>query len=174
MRIVGGRWAGQELVSPGGRVRPSAEAVREALMEAVEDDLKGARILDLFAGTGALGLEALSRGAASIDFVENGPGALHSLKANVARFRAVDQCRIFRVDAVEFLTRTSTTTYDIALADPPYTSRLSNHVAQRWLEAPFSRILAVETAADHSLPGKGRRQAIGASDITIYRAEATR
>lgn len=169
MRIIRGRWAGKELVSPGGRVRPTAEAVRDAWMELLAEELKGARVLDLFAGSGALGLEALSRGAGAVDFVENGPGALHALKANVAKFRAGDDCRIFRIDALGFLARIHRP-YDIALADPPYTSRLSNRIAETWLAQPFSRILAVETATEHALPGKGRRHVLGDHDITIYRA----
>ncbi len=71
MRIVGGRHAGRDLTSPNDRrVRPTAENVRDALLGLLKPDLREARVLDLFAGTGALGLEALSRGAASCDFVE--------------------------------------------------------------------------------------------------------
>jgi len=85
MRIVSGKWAGRDLVSPGQSIRPTAEAVRDRWLEILSDSLEGARVLDLFAGSGALGLEALSRGAASVDFVENGSASLHALKANVAR-----------------------------------------------------------------------------------------
>ena len=75
MRIVGGRWAGIDLVSPARPVRPTGEALRAACMELIAGELKGARLLDLFAGSGALGLEALSQGALSCDFVENHPSA---------------------------------------------------------------------------------------------------
>ena len=84
MRIVSGKFAGRHLTSPGRSVRPTAEGVRDRLIGLLEADLPGTRVLDLFAGSGAIGLEALSRGARYIDFVENGAGALHSLKANVA------------------------------------------------------------------------------------------
>ena len=85
MRIVKGRFAGRDLVSPNdARVRPTAEHVRAAMLDLLEPELPRARVLDLFAGTGALGLEAISRGAASADFVETRPSSLHALRANVA------------------------------------------------------------------------------------------
>lgn len=171
MRIIRGRWAGQELVSPGGRVRPTAEPVRDACLDLVGEDLPHARVLDLYAGTGALGLEALSRGASSVDFVEKGPGALHALKANIARFRAQDHTRVFRVDVHEFLDRLAKGVYDIAFADPPWASRLANRLVRHWQERPFCRVLVVETAAEHALPGKGRKHVVDEAAITIYRTE---
>jgi 16S rRNA (guanine966-N2)-methyltransferase len=170
MRIVGGRWAGRDLVSPGGRVRPTAEPVRDTWMEALLPDLPGARLLELFAGTGALGLEALSRGAASVDFVENGPGALHALKANVANFRVQSHSRIFRIDALAFLERVQEGSYDVCLADPPWTSRLADRVVRAWLARPFSRVLAVETSGEHTLPGRGKRHTVDDAAITVFRA----
>src|SRR5690606_19052131 len=79
VRILAGKWAGRQLVSPPDRrVRPTAEPVRDAWLRQVDPYLPGARVLDLFAGTGALGLEALSRGAAFADFVETRPSSLHA------------------------------------------------------------------------------------------------
>jgi 16S rRNA (guanine966-N2)-methyltransferase len=173
MRILGGRWAGTDLVSPGGRVRPTAETVRERWLTLLAPELKGARVLELYAGTGALGLEALSRGAASVDFVENGPGALHALKANVARLRVRDQTRIFRVDVDAFTARLKDGAYDLCLADPPYASRLADRLVRAWLEAPYSRILTVETGAEHPLPPGGKRHVEGDTAITIYRTDET-
>jgi 16S rRNA (guanine966-N2)-methyltransferase len=82
-------------------VRPTAEEVRAAWLDALGLRLAGATVLDLFAGSGALGLEALSRGAVSVDFVENGPASLHALKANIAALRVPDQCRVFKKDALK-------------------------------------------------------------------------
>src|SRR4051812_27193729 len=103
MRIVGGKYAGWDLTSPNDfRVRPTGELVRAAILDRLVDTLTGARILDLFAGTGALGLEALSRGAARADFVETRASSLHSLKANIALLRMRDKTRVFKRDALPF------------------------------------------------------------------------
>lgn len=88
MRVFGGQLAGLELLSPGERVRPSMERLRDACVRFFGERLVGVRVVDLFAGTGALGLEVLSNGAASCDFIENGTPAMHSLKANTASARA--------------------------------------------------------------------------------------
>jgi 16S rRNA (guanine966-N2)-methyltransferase len=137
-------------------------------------DLEGARVLDLFAGSGALGLEALSRGADAADFVENHPSALHALKANVAALRVRDRTRVFKKDAVPFLEALDADAYDIAFADPPYGSALAGRVVRRWQEVPFARVLVVEHAAEEELPGRGRRHPAGESALTIYRARAPR
>ncbi len=180
MRIVAGVWAGRSLVSPGSRVRATAEEVRAAWMNAMRRRLDGARVLDLFAGSGALGLEALSRGAASVDFVENGTAALHALKANVATFRLRPPAagkpptkrrkaaRIFKHDAIPFLDGLGRNTYDLALADPPYGSRKLDLVVARWLEAPFARVLGVEHVASHVLPPGGRRLELSDTVVTLY------
>lgn len=169
MRIIGGKWAGVSLVSPGPRVRPTQEDIRGAWLSALEVDLEDARVLDLFSGTGALGLEALSRGAASADFVENGASALHSLKANLAKLRVKNRTRLFKKDVFLFLQPLAASVYDVALADPPYTSKSAERLAGLWLECPFSRILSVEHSADRTLPGAGRRRVFGDTAVTTYR-----
>lgn len=170
MRIVGGKWAGRDLVSPGGHVRPTAEGVRDRWIGMLEPDLQGASILDLFSGSGALGLEALSRGAARVDFVEDGASSLHSLKANVAKFPVKRRARIFTRDAIQFVERLPEQAYDIAFADPPYGSRKADRIVKRWLEVPFCRILCVEHARDHKLPGKGKRYDVGGDTrVMVYR-----
>jgi 16S rRNA (guanine966-N2)-methyltransferase len=157
------------------------EELRDAWISSLERDLPGALVLDLFAGTGALGLEALSRGAASVDFVENGAPALHALKSNLAKLRTRNRTRLFKKDAFAFLKGLPSfehsrepgspggPRYDIALADPPYTSRAAEGLVALWLEHPFSRILCVEHAADRELPGGGKRKIVGESAVTTYR-----
>jgi predicted RNA methylase len=109
-------------------------------MRLLDRDLPEARVLDLVAGTGALGLEALSRGAAAADFVENHPSALHALKANVAAMRARERTRVFKRDAVPFVEALEEGVYDVVLADPPYGSVLAERVVRRWLEVAFARL----------------------------------
>ncbi len=168
MRIVGGRWAGRDLVSPGRRVRPTPELARDLWLGRLADRLGGARVLDLFAGSGALGLEALSRGARSVDFVENGPESLHALKANVAALRMGRRARIFKRDAIPFVERLEEGAYDIGLVDPPYGSRKLDRVIARWLEVPFCRLLCVEHAPDAVLPGAGRPVRFGDTWVAFY------
>jgi len=172
MRIIDGRWANRGLTSPGGRVRPTSEPVRNLCLRLLRNDLDGARVLDLFAGTGALGLEALSRGAARCDFVENGPAALHSLKANVAALRVRDRTRIFDQDAIPFVRRLEAGAYDIAFADPPYASKKLDRVVERWVEAPFARVLCLEHAIGHELPAKGMTRRVEDSAVTLLRSRS--
>src|SRR3954469_9537219 len=129
MRIVGGKWKGKNLISPADfRVRPTAEHVRAALLDLLGDDVRDARVLDLFAGTGALGLEAISRGAKTCDFVETRPSSLHALKSNVVALRLKERTRIFKRDALPFAAALDADRYDLAFADPPYGSRMLDRV----------------------------------------------
>ena len=173
MRIVGGKLAGRDLTSPNDfRVRPTAEHVRAALLDVLAADLDGARVLDLFAGTGALGLEALSRGAQSADFVETRPASLHALRANVAALRLRERTRIFKRDALPFAAALPAGAYDLAFADPPYGSRMLDRVLESWRAQAFARVLAVEHARAHDLPPGARRLAFEDTLVTVYRAPA--
>ena len=175
MRIVGGKMAGRHLTSPADRrVRPTAEHVRDAWLAMLDADLAGAAVLDLFAGTGALGLEAMSRGAKTCDFVETRPASLHALKANVAALHVRERTRIFKRDALPYAAAIRPGAYDLAFADPPYGSRMLDRVIEGWLAAPFSRVLTVEHAADHALPPGGKRRLFDDTAVTTYRASAER
>ena len=171
MRIVGGKYGGRDLVSPNDfRVRPTGEQARSALLDMLAADVKGARVLDLFAGTGALGLEAISRGARSADFVETRPSSLHALRANIALLRQVKSTRVFKKDAVPFAAALRPDSYDIAFADPPYESRMLDMVLGSWKATRFSRVLALEHAASHALPTGVSRRVFGDTVVTVYRA----
>ena len=170
MRIVGGKFAGRDLTSPNDfRVRPTAEHVRAAILELIAADVDGARVLDLFAGTGALGLEAYSRGARSVDFVETRPASLHALKANVVALRARDRTRIFKRDALPFAAALDAGAYDVAFVDPPYGSRMLDRVIESWQARGFARVLVAEHARTHELPPGGRRWLFDETAVTIYR-----
>jgi 16S rRNA (guanine966-N2)-methyltransferase len=170
MRIVKGKFGGRDLVSPSdARVRPTAEHVRAAMLDALEPHVAGARVLDLFAGTGALGLEAISRGSASADFVETRPSSLHALRANVALFRVRDRTRIFKRDALPFAGALGEDAYDIVFVDPPYGSRMLDRVLDDWRARRFSPVIAVEHAASHELPRPDRRLEFDETVVAIYR-----
>jgi 16S rRNA (guanine966-N2)-methyltransferase len=150
---VGGRFTGRDLTSPSDfRARPTAEAVRAGLLDAIAGEIQGARVLDLFAGTGAVGLEALSRGARSADFVEFRPASLHALRANVAALGLRRQTRIFKRDAIPFAEALAADSYDVAFADPPYGSKILDRVLEAWRRRRFARVFAAEHDPAHELP----------------------
>ncbi len=170
MRIVGGRFAGRDLYSPRDRrVRPTAEAVRVAIMAMVAEELVGARVCDLYAGTGALGLEALSRGAARADFVEFRPASLTALKGNVARLKLRERTRVFNADALRFAAALGEDAYDVVFVDPPYESRQLDRVIDHWLAQRFSPVLVAEHATGHALPPGATRRRFDDTSVTIYR-----
>jgi 16S rRNA (guanine966-N2)-methyltransferase len=149
-------------------VRPTAEAVRDAWLKSLQPYMEGARVADLFAGSGALGIEALSRGAKWVDFVETRPSSLHALRANVAAFRLRGRARIYKRDALVHVSRLQPGAYDVAFADPPYGSRMLDRLIQLWSETRFAAVLSVEHAHDHQLPPGGRRHLFDSTAITIY------
>jgi 16S rRNA (guanine966-N2)-methyltransferase len=156
MRIVGGRLRGRGLAAPKSRaIRPTADRQREALfnimVHAYADPVTGARVLDLFAGTGALGLEALSRGAAFALFVDQGAEARALLRENVATLGLGGSTRIFRRDATELSDAHPIEPFSLVFLDPPYSKGLAEKAlvsahAGGWLMR--DALIAVEEAAD--------------------------
>jgi 16S rRNA (guanine966-N2)-methyltransferase len=131
MRIVGGEFRGRGLVAPRTRdIRPSSDRLREALFDIIvhryNDKITGARVLDLFAGTGALGLEALSRGAAFTLFVEESAEARGLIRRNVEALGLTGRTRIFRRDAVRLGMAGTVLPFDLVFVDPPYGRQLGN------------------------------------------------
>ena len=171
MRIVAGKWRGRTIRAPkDDRVRPTADRVREAWMSIVRPYLDGARVLDLFAGSGALGLEALSRGAATADLVELAAPSLKAIAANIETLGAGDAAVVRRGDALRFIQSLPPGAYDVAFADPPYRLGLARKVAERWLESPFATIIGIEHEAREPMPDGGDTRRYGDTAITFYRA----
>jgi 16S rRNA (guanine966-N2)-methyltransferase len=172
VRIVAGRWRGRRIKPPADdRVRPTADRVREAWMSIVGSRVAGARVLDLFAGSGALGLEALSRGAAVCDFVELSARSLRAIHENVAALEAGDAAVVHRGDALRFLATVQPGAYDVAFADPPYGMNLARAVAERWLEVPFAELLGIEHSRRDPMPEGGESRRYGDTVLTFYRRD---
>lgn len=165
MRIIAGTWRGRRLSSPAGDVtRPTSDRVREALASALEarGAFAGTRVLDLFAGTGALGLEALSRGAATLLAVEHDRRALGCLRDNVAALGAEPRCKVLALDLLgpvaavcSRLQQSGPSPFSLVLADPPYALaddavRLIAELHARAVFTPDA-IVAVEHAAKRPL-----------------------
>jgi 16S rRNA (guanine966-N2)-methyltransferase len=159
MRITGGRFGGRVLQAPASRViRPSADRLRESLFNVLahreSDPLAGADVIDLFAGTGALGLEALSRGAAYVLFVDYGVEARALLRANIETLGVGGVTRVFRRDATRLGEAPDPGRFDLAFLDPPYRQGLATPAlcALRdggWLSE--AALVIVEEAADSAL-----------------------
>lgn len=170
MRIIAGKWRGRRIDAPRGDVvRPTGDRVREAWMSIVNPWLADARVLDLFAGSGALGLEALSRGAATVDFVENAAGSLNVIRANAEALSAGAEAIVHRADAIQFAAKLAPHAYDVAFADPPYDQGLATRLAELWLQNPFADIFGVEHRLNEHLPGEGERRKYGGTVITLFR-----
>ncbi len=156
MRIVGGRLGGRTLLAPKSQaIRPTSDRLREALFNILQhsygDPVGGARVLDLFAGTGAMGLEALSRGAAFVLFVDDGAEARALLRGNVDALGAGGASKVYRRDATRLGPCAPLSSFSLALLDPPYGKGLAEQalVSARdggWLTA--DALIVVEEATD--------------------------
>jgi 16S rRNA (guanine966-N2)-methyltransferase len=170
VRIVAGEFGGRRLVVPrDGRVRPTADRVREAWMSILGPELPGARVLDLFAGSGALGLEALSRGSTHATFVELAPASLEALRDNIEALGVGRRVTVRRGDALRFTQGLGPAEYDVAFADPPYGADAADRLVALFRATPFARILSVEHAADRRVEGDQTRR-YGDTAVTFCRA----
>ena len=181
MRIVGGRFRGRPLRTPSSdTTRPTSDRLRETLFDVLahryDDPVPGGRVIDLFAGTGALGLEALSRGAAHALFVEDGAEARALIRDNVEALGVAGLCRIFRRDATR-LGDVQAAPFDLAFLDPPYGRGLGEAALVslrdgRWLGPAALCVLeeaaAVVTAVPDGFTLVERREA-GIAQLLVLR-----
>ncbi|PTY04015.1 16S rRNA (guanine(966)-N(2))-methyltransferase RsmD [Verrucomicrobia bacterium LW23] len=140
MRVISGSAGGLRLASPKGvELRPTQDRIRQVIFSSLASRVPGCRVLDLFAGTGSLGIEALSRGAASALFVEKEARSVKTIQANLAT------CRLFgtvvQADALSWLERPNTDTFDLIFADPPY-EKVKGELSETYLPAKVARFLA--------------------------------
>lgn len=187
MRIIAGRWRGKKLADLGdgdmhAHLRPTTDRVRESLFNLLTNGrhgnpVPGARVLDLFAGTGALGLEALSRGAAHVTFVDDGGAARALLRENIGLCNAQGVTKVFRRDATD-LGPLRGAPFDLVFLDPPYglglgERALASAIAHGWI-APGGVIVWEENAPP--IPPTGLHQldqrAYGGTVVTLLEAAA--
>ncbi len=168
MRIIAGRWKRRRLRSPRGRdVRPTTDRVREAWMSALGGSVSGATVLDLFSGSGALGLESLSRGAESVIFVDRARSSVNVIRHNVELLGAQNDAEIVCEDVFRYLQRFEGL-FDIALADPPYEGGDASALVKRFEGRPFAKELWLEHPVREllSLPEGAKTRRYGDTALT--------
>lgn len=178
MRVITGSARGRTLKAlEGDSVRPTSEKVKEAVFSIIQFEIEGRRVLDLFAGSGQMGIEALSRGAAACVFVDSGKDAVKIIKHNLEHTGLGGNASVMQTDVFSFL-RTSRQTFDIVFLDPPYAqgyipkvlppaAESVNEGGVIICEAPFGEELP-ETAGDMGLY---RSYKYGKTSITVYRRQ---
>jgi len=129
MRIISGKYKGQRLVSfQADHIRPTTDRVKESLFNIIQGAIPEAKVLDLFSGTGSLGIEALSRGASSVLFVEKNKKSIAILEKNIAKLKVSEPYQILNKDVLTFLKSYSGDPFDVILADPPFTEQMAHDV----------------------------------------------
>ena len=186
MRVISGTAGGLKLTAPRGMTtRPTTDRVKEALFSILEHAgvIAGAKVLDLFAGSGSLGIEALSRGAATCTFIEKNRAALDALQTNITRTRYSQQATVLPQDALRAVERLAGTgaRFRLALIDPPYDSGIQtaiiSYLSEHLME-PDGMIVA-ELSSRSSLPqqigrcNRSDRRVYGDTALEFYIAEAT-
>jgi 16S rRNA (guanine966-N2)-methyltransferase len=182
MRVVGGEFRGRALAAPKSQeIRPTSDRLRQTLFDILahghDDRLKGGRVLDLFAGTGALGIEALSRGASYALFVEEGVEARGLIRTNIESLGLIGRSRVFRRDATQLGEAGTVAPFDVVFADPPYGNGLgeaafASALAGSWLK-PGALCILEESAKASLQPIQGfeeiDRRVVGDSQLAFYR-----
>ncbi len=178
MRIISGSARGRKLKEPQGMdTRPTTDKVKESLFNIIQFDLEGRRVLDLFGGTGQLGLEALSRGSAHCTFVEQRREAVALIRENLKRTGFSDRARVVQGEALSFLA-SCRERFDIVFLDPPYQGGLLEQSLEKIVQFDILRehgIMICESAADWRLPPlqapyeEGREYRYGKTKLTVCR-----
>ena len=187
-RVIAGSARGIRLQAPGSATRPLGDRVKQTLFAILEPDLPGARVLDLFAGSGAGGIEALSRGAGEAVFVERDPTAAAVIEANLRAAKlAGSNARVIRADVTTFMARRAgdEQPFDVVLVDPPYADIELRERVLAWLGtqgaplAPGARVIAKHFWRDQppvkvGLLASERERRFGETALTFYRRQEDR
>ena len=180
MRVISGKARGIVLKTPDGmKTRPTADRVKEAMFSIIQFDLPGARVLDLFGGTGQLGIEALSRGAKSATFVDFQDIACKLIQENLRRTKLEADAKVIRSDYMDFLNRTRDP-FDIVLLDPPYAEVFLENALKKLTEIDILQsggIIVAERPAEKELPWtfegftRSKDYKYGKTILTLYRKD---
>ena len=185
MRVIAGVLRGSVIRAPAGAaVRPTYDRVRESVFSIIEPSLAGAAVLDLFAGSGSLGIESLSRGSNRATFVEIDRGVLGVVRENVERLGLAGQCRLIEGDALAVLERAVPGgPFDVAFVDPPYSSGLASRVLELLAASGHladEAVVVVEHASADTLPeivgrlGLFRSRRYGSTAVDFYEVRVER
>lgn len=180
MRVITGTARGRKLSQLQGMdTRPTTDQVKESIFNIIQFDIEGRRVLDLFAGTGQLGIEALSRGAAGCTFVDQRRDAAALVRSNLKLCRLSDRARVVQGEALSFLA-SDRERYHLVFLDPPYQTELLENALKKIAEIDIlmeNGIIICESPADKVLPElpqpyrKGREYRYGKIKVTVYRKE---
>ena len=180
MRVITGKARGVQLKTPEGlQTRPTTDRVKEALFSIIQFDIPGTRVLDLFGGTGQLGIEALSRGAKSAVFVDAGEKPCALIKENLRRCRMENDGKVIRSDYLEYLDRCRET-FDIVFLDPPYAEVFLENSLKKLTEIDILQsggIIVAERPVGKELPWeypdftRSRDYKYGKTLLTLYRKD---
>ena len=180
MRVITGTARGRKIKEPAGMdIRPTTDMVKESVFNILQFDIEGRKMLDLFAGTGQMGIEALSRGAESVTFIDSSPDAIKLVKENLAITGFADKATVIYTDALNFLKNCGK--YDIIYIDPPYKSTLADEALQlinRFDILKDNGIIVCENVYGTVLPElispytKIKERKYGKVAITVYTKES--
>lgn len=178
MRIVAGKYKGHHLASfQASHIRPTTDRVKETLFNIWQADIEGARVLDLFSGTGNLGIEALSRGAREVTFVDKNRKSIDILKKNIEKLRIDEPHKIVMKDALGFL-KLESEPYDLILIDPPFTEEMAHDVMLALADSKAfhdNTLIAIESGRrekiedDYSTLSRYRVREFGDKFLSLYR-----
>ena len=171
MRIIGGTWRGRRIAVPAtDDIRPTGDRVREAWFSIIQYDVPQATVLDLCAGSGALGIEALSRGASHVTFVDLSPKSLAVIRKNLDALGASPALyTLHKGDAEQFVRGQRAGAFKLAFADPPYALPVAGALSDAWRAVPFATLFCVEHLAAVDIGDGGDRRRYGQTAITFFR-----
>jgi 16S rRNA (guanine966-N2)-methyltransferase len=163
LRIISGKYKGQLVPFQAGHIRPTTDRVKESLFNILVGDFENARVLDLFAGTGSLGIEALSRGARELVCVEQNQKSIDIIKKNLQKLRVEEPCQIIAKNVLSFLKSYAGEPFDVIFADPPFTEEMADEVMLAASSAQIAHSGTIMTIES------GRREKIAEDYSTFVR-----